>query len=123
MIVTGIFLVRASFNTLTVGDRLTGSFFRRLGIKEGRSRQRIFNNQLCIVAVLLVAAAIFPLFSSLSTFEPFLLQIITYGALGLIFLFVFDIGRNFYRFTEEKANSVANRISNSINEADKIGGK
>jgi len=122
LIVTGVFLVRASFNALTVVDQLTRSFLRRLGIKEDWSRQRIFKDMMCIVAVLLVAAALFPLFSSLSTFEPLLQQIITYAALGLIFLFVFDIGRNFYRFSEAKANSVANRISNSINE-EKIDGK
>jgi hypothetical protein len=33
----------------------------------------------------------------------------------LIFLFVFDIGRIFYRLGEKKANSVADRFSNSIN--------
>ena len=122
LIVTGIFLVRASINALTIVDRLTGSFLKRLGIKDGWSRQRTFKDIMCIVAVLLVVAAIFPLLS-LSTFEPLLLQSITYTALGLIVLFVFDIGRNFYKFTEEKANSVANMISNPINEEDTISGK
>jgi len=43
--------------------------------------------------------------------------------LGSIILFVYDIGRTFYRITEEKANSVANRISNSSNDEEKINGK
>jgi len=116
LIVTGIFLVRALFNALTVVDRLTGSFLKRLGIKEGWSRQRIFKDTICIVAVLLVAAALFPLFNMLSNFT-------TYFALGLIFLFVFDIGRTFYRITEKKANLVANRISHSSDEEEKINGK
>ena len=122
LIVTGIFLVRASFNALIVVDKLTGSFLRRLGIKEGWSRQRTFKDLMCIVAVLLVVAAIFPLLSSLSTFEPLLQQVITYVALGLILLFVFDLGRNLYRFTEAKANSVVDRISNSINGEEKTDG-
>ena len=122
LIVTGIFLVRAAFNSLNIVDKLTGSFLKRLGIKEGWSRQRIIKDLMCIVAVLLVAAAIFPLLSNLSPFEPLFQQIITYAALGLILLFVFDIGSSFYRFTEEKANSVADRISNSINAEAKING-
>jgi hypothetical protein len=33
---------------------------------------------------------------------------------------VYDIGRTFYRITEKKANSVANRIISSSNEEGKI---
>ena len=119
LIVTWIFLVRALFNVLTVVDRLTGSFLKRLGIKEGWSRQRIFKDAICIVAVLLVAAAIFPLFSELSNFGPLLQEITTYAALGFILLFVYDIGRTFYRITEKKANSVADRLSHSGNDEGK----
>jgi len=119
LIVTWIFLVRALFNALTVVDRLTGSFLKRLGIKEGWSRQRIFKDAICIVAVLLVAAAIFPLFSELSNFGPLLQEITTYAALGFILLFVYDIGRTFYRITEKKANSVADRLSHSGNDEGK----
>lgn len=119
LIVTGIFLVRGSFNVLIIIDRLIGSFLSRLGIKEDWSKQRIFKDTLCIVAIILVAAAIFPLFNRLSNFEPIFQQIITYSALGLILLFVFDLGRSFYRMTEDKANLVADRISNSINNEDK----
>jgi hypothetical protein len=60
-----------------------------------------------------------PLFSELSNFGPLLQEITTYAALGLILLFVYDIGRTFYRITEEKANSVANRISHSSNDGEK----
>jgi len=116
LIVTWIFLVRALFNVLTVVDRLTGSFLKRLGIKEGWSSQRIFKDAICIVAVLLVAAATFPLFSKLSNFGTLLQEITTYATLGLILLFVYDIGRTFYRITEEKANLVANQLSHSSND-------
>lgn len=119
LIVSGIFLVRGSFNALIMIDRIIGSLLRRLGIKEDWSKQRIFKDVLCIVAILLVAAAVFPLLNGLSNFEPILQQIITYTALGLILLFVFDIGRSFYRLTEDKANSVADRLSNSISNEEK----
>ena len=122
LIVTGIFLIRASFNTLSIVDKLIGSFLNRLGIDDVWSKQRIFKDIMCIIAVLLVAAAVFPLLNSISTIEPLLQQIITYAGLGLILLFVFDIGRSFYRLTEKKANSMANRISNSIYDEEKIDG-
>ena len=123
LLAAGMFLVRTLFNALTIADKVTGSFLKRLGIKEGWSRQRIFKDLIYIVAILLVAAAIFPLFRNLSNFGPLLQEITTYAALGLIILFVYDIGRTFYRITEEKANSVANRISNSSDNGEKINGK
>ena len=121
LLAAGLFLVRTLFDALTLVDKVTGLFVRHLGIKDGWSRQRIFKDTIYIVAILLVAAAIFPLFSNLSTFGPLLQKITTYAALGLILLFVYDIGRTFYRITEKKANSVANRISS--NEEKKINGK
>jgi len=121
LLAAGLFLVRTLFDALTIVDKVTGLFLRHLGIKDGWSRQRIFKDTIYIVAILLVAAAIFPLFSNLSTFGPLLQKITTYVALGLILLFVYDIGRTFYRITEKKANSVANRISS--NEETKINGK
>ena len=122
LLVTGIFLIRASFNTLSIIDKLIGSFLNRLGIDDVWSRQRIFKDTMYIIAILLVAAAVFPILNSLSTTEPLLQQIVTYTALGLILLFVFDIGRNFYRLTEKKANSMAKRISNSIQYEGEIDG-
>jgi drug/metabolite transporter (DMT)-like permease len=123
LLAAGIFLVRTLFDALTIVDKVTGLFVRRLGIKEDWSRQRIFKDTIYIVAILLVAAAIFPLFGNLSTFGPLLQKITTYAALGLILLFVYDIGRTFYRITEKKANLVANRLSNSSDEEDEINGK
>jgi len=122
LLVAGIFLVRTLFDALAIIDNATGLFLRHLGIKEGWSRQRVFKDTIYIVAILLVAAAIFPLLSNLSNFGPLLQEITTYAALGLILLFVYDIGRTFYRITEKKANAVANRFSNSSNE-EKINGK
>jgi len=121
LLAAGIFIVRTLFDVLAVVDNVTGLFLRLLGIKEELSRQRIFKDIIFIVAILLLAAATVPLLSNLSTFGALLQEITMYVALGLILLFVYDIGRTFYRITEKKANSVANRFSNSSNE-DKING-
>jgi hypothetical protein len=119
LLAAGIFLVRTLFDALTIVDKVTGLFLEHLGIKEGWSRQRVFKDTTYIVAILLVAAAISPLLSDLSNFGPLLQEINTYAALGLILLFVYDIGRTFYRITEKNANSVASRISNSSNGEEK----
>jgi hypothetical protein len=120
LIVAGIFLVRTLFDALTIIDKVTGLFVKRLGIKEEWTRQRVLKDSVYIVAILLVAAALFPVFSELSNFGSLMQEITTYVALGLILLFVYDIGRTFYRITEKKANSVANRIISSSNEEGKI---
>jgi len=111
LLVAGMFLVRTLFHALMIVDKLTGSFVRRVGIKEGLSKQRIYKDMTYIVAILLVAAAMFPLIQNVSNFGSLLQEIISYTVLGLIAVFVYDIGRTFYRITEKKANSVANRIS------------
>ena len=119
LIVAGLFVVRTLFDALAIIDKATSQFLRRLGIKEGMSRQRVFKDTAYVVAILLVAATIFPLFSRLPNYGPLLQEITTYLTLGLILFFVYDIGRNFYRISEKKANSVANRISNSISNGEK----
>jgi hypothetical protein len=110
-IVSVIFLVRALFYGLTIADHLTKSFLKRLGIKEKWSRERILKDLIFIVVVLLVAAGLYPLINLSQNYWQTLQLITTYSTLGLILLFVFDIGRVFYRMTENKANSVVNRIS------------
>jgi len=122
LLAAGIFLIRTLFDVLTIVDNVTGLFLRLLGIKEGWSRQRIFNDTIYIVAIILVAAALFPLLRNLSTYGPLLQETTTYAALGLIFLFVYDIGRTFYRITESKTIPVANRISYSSNDEEKTNG-
>ena len=119
LLVAGIFLVRTLFHALMVVDKVTGSVVKRLGIKDGLSRNRIFKDVTYIVAILLVSAAVFPLLRNISNSASLLQEIATYAVLGLILLFVYDIGRTFYRITEKKANSVANQISNSNNEDEK----
>jgi len=119
LIAAGIFLLRTVLDVLAIVDKTSRLFLKRLGIREGLTRQRIFKDVLYIVAVLLVAAAIIPLFSRLPSSEALLQEITTYSAFGLIILFVYDIGRTFHRITEKKANLVAKRISNSNNEKEK----
>lgn len=110
----GIFLVRTLFDALTVTDKATKLLLKQVGIKKERSNQRIFKDMIAIVVVLLIAAAIVPVISNLSSMGPLLQEIITYAAMGLIVLFVYDIGRTFYRITEKKANGLADKISNNI---------
>ncbi|MCW4015482.1 MAG: hypothetical protein NWF06_03855 [Candidatus Bathyarchaeota archaeon] len=116
LLAAGIFLARTLFDALRIVDNVTGIFVRLVGIKDGLSRQRVFKDTMYIVAILLVTAAVFPVFSNMSSFGSVLQEISTYAALGLILLFVYDIGRTFYKITEKKANSVANHFSNSSNE-------
>jgi cation transport ATPase len=123
LLVAGIFMIRTMFDVLVIVDKATGLFLRRIGIKEDWSRQRVFKDTIFIVAILLIAAGIFPVFSGLTDYGTLLQEISTYTAMVLIILFVYDIGRTLYRITEKKANSVADRISNSIHEDEKTNGK
>jgi hypothetical protein len=120
LIVSGIFLVRALFNGLTIADHLTKSLLKRLGINEKWSRKRILKDLMFIIAVILVAAGLYPIISLSPNYEQVLQQIVTYSTLGFLLLFVFDIGRIFYRITENRANSVAIRFSNILSKDEEI---
>ena len=118
----GIFLVRTLFDALTVTDKATKLLLKRVGIKKEQSKQRIFKDIICIVATLLVVAALGPILNGTSSINPTLNEIMTYAAMALILLFVYDIARTLYRITENKANGLANRISSS-KERDETNGK
>jgi magnesium-transporting ATPase (P-type) len=115
LLAAGMFLVRTLFDALIITDKATKLLLKRVGIKKELSRQRVFKDVICIVAILLVAAAAGPIVTDMSSFGPLAQQIVTYGAMGLILLFVYDIGRVFYKITEKKANRFADRISSSNN--------
>ncbi|PVX23980.1 MAG: hypothetical protein CW716_11040 [Candidatus Bathyarchaeum sp.] len=115
LIAAGIFLIRTILNVLPILDKTSRLFLKRLGILEGWSRQRVYKDVIYIVAIILVASAVIPLFSNVPNSALIVQQITTYSAFGLILLFVYDIGRTFYSITEKKANSVAKRFSNSEN--------
>jgi hypothetical protein len=108
MFVTGIFLVRALVNCLAISDKATRLFLKFLGIREEWSRRRALKDLIYIVAIILTAAAVYPLFEGIRGAGNALQTITTYVALALIFLFVYDIGRTLYRISEEKAEIVAN---------------
>ena len=110
LFVAGIFLIRALLNALPILDKITGIVLKRFSIKEALFRQRILKDIIYIIVILLVIAALFPLFNKLSL-SPSLQQIITYSSLALILLFVYDIGRTFYQLSEKKIASMTNWIS------------
>jgi hypothetical protein len=58
-----------------------------------------------------VAAAISPILSEVGDFGSTLRNIITYIALGLILILIYDIGRIIYRIIEQRAESVADHFA------------
>ncbi|MBT8171977.1 hypothetical protein KJN74_03815 [Candidatus Bathyarchaeota archaeon] len=119
LVVSGIFIIRALFNGLKIVDHLTKSFLKRLGIKEKWSRERILKDLIFIVAILLIAAGFYPIITLATNYGQILQQITTYATIGFILLFVFDIGRIFYKFTENRVNLLVTRFSNNFNEDEK----
>ena len=115
LLAAGMFLVRALFDALTITDKATKLLLKRVGIKKELSKQRIITDIIYIVCVLLVAAAAGPIITDVSSFGLLIQQIVSYAAMGVILLFVYDIGRTFYKITEKKANRFVNRVSSSNN--------
>jgi len=116
--VMAIFLIRALSDALVLGDILTDVLIRRLGIKNGRSPKRAARDFIYIIIIILIATAISPILAAAENIGHILTTAITYIALGLIIMLIYDIGRILYKITEEKAELLADRLA-QMTEKDK----
>jgi cation transport ATPase len=114
ILILGIFLVRVLSDALVLGDILTDVFVRRLGVKEERSPKRAARELVYIIIIVLVVTAISPLLSTVQDYGYYFTVAATYIGLGLIIVFIYDIGRIIYKIIEEKAESVANHLAEVV---------
>ena len=110
IIITGIFLVRALSDALVLGDILTDVLFRKMGIKEERSPKRAAREFAYIIVTVLLVTALVPILSAVEGYGFYLTTAATYLGLGLIIIFIYDIGRIFYGIVEKKADSLAEQL-------------
>jgi len=109
VLIMAIFLIRALSDALVLGDILVDIVVRRLGIKEERSPKRAARDFVYIISIILVVTAVSPM---LAIVNADLLNVaITYIALGLIILLIYDIGRILYKIIEQKAELLADRLA------------
>ncbi len=109
IVVMAIFLIRALADALVLGDILVDVFVKKLGIREERSPKRAARDFIYIIIVILVVTAAYPILLSFRI-ELFA-AIVTYTAIGLIVLLIYDIGRVLHRIIEEKAELLAERLA------------
>ncbi|MBT8171671.1 hypothetical protein KJN74_02215 [Candidatus Bathyarchaeota archaeon] len=108
LIFTAIFLIRTLADGLVLSDILTDIFVRRLGIREERSPRRAARDAIYIIVVILITTALYPVINTLESNIGDTLSIgLTYVALGIILILIYDIGRILYRIVERKAESMA----------------
>ena len=108
-LVGGAFLVRALVDVLAISDRTLELFLKRLGMQFW-SKRRMAKDSMCIIAVVLVAAAIFPLFEAIGPAGTILQMVATAIAIGIIFLFVYDITLTLYRMLQVKARIIPHQL-------------
>lgn len=113
LFVAGTFLARALSDAMQIGDKTVRLFLRRLGIKDRKTRRRVLKDSICIIAAILCSAAISPLFENLISVGTSLQTITRWVVLGIVLLFVYDIGRVLHCVVEEKANSLSDWLSES----------
>ncbi len=110
-VITYVFLFRALSDALILGDILTDIFVKRLGIKLEVSPRRAFRDLIYIIIIILVAAAISPVLGEIQNYGSTLRNVITYIALGMILILIYDIGRILYRIIEHRAEAMADRLA------------
>lgn len=110
VMIMAIFLIRALSDALVLGDILTDIFVKRLGIKEEMSPKRAARDFIYIIIIVLVVTAISPVLASADE-TGYLRTAMTYIALALIIIFIYDIGRILYKIIEQKADLIADRFT------------
>ena len=110
-VIMAIFLIRALSDALVLGDILTDVVVRRLGIKGERSPKRAARDFIYIIIIILVVTALSPILANAEDIGYLLTTAATYVALALIIILIYDIGRIFYRIIEQKAELLADRLT------------
>jgi len=110
MITTAIFLIRALADSLVIADIVIDIIVKRLGIKEEKPPKRAARELIYIIVIILITTAVSPIITGLEMGQ-FLAKVVTYIALALILILIYDIGRIFYKIIEEKADLLAERLS------------
>ena len=114
ILVMGIFLVRVLSDALVLGDIFTDVLVRRLGVKEERSPKRAARELVYIIIIVLVVTAVSPLLSTIEGYGYYFSIAVTYVGLGLIIVFIYDIGRIIYKIIEEKTETVADHLAEAV---------
>lgn len=112
-IITVIFLIRALSDALVIGDVIIDIVIRQMGIQGERSPKRAARDFIYIIVIILAATALLPIINIYleGDIEYLLSTVTTYGALGIILILIYDVGRILYRIIEQKAESFADRLS------------
>jgi DMSO reductase anchor subunit len=111
ILILGIFLIRALSDALVLGDVLTDTLVKRLGVKEERSPKRAAREFAYIIIIVLVVTAVSPLLGDIQDVGFYLSTATIYIGLGLIIIFLYDIGRIIYKIIENKADSFAEHFA------------
>jgi len=119
ILITSIFLIRALSDALVLGDIITDIIIRRMGIKGERSPRRAARDFTYIIVIILIATAVLPIIGALEEGVRYWVSLITiYGALGIIIILIYDIGRILYKIIEQRAESLADRLSKIAEQSD-----
>ncbi len=112
VLVAGVFLIRALSTVLVIADKAIGLLITHLGIKEPWSRDRVVKDLVVIIVIILAFAAIIPLLKISVNIGTGVVAAITMIAVGLIFVFIYDIGQTSWHILQEKSNKVTDRFVN-----------
>jgi hypothetical protein len=121
ILVMGIFLLRVLSDAVILADIFTDVFVSKIGIKEERSPKRAAREVVYIIVIVLLVTAIAPIVSTIQDYGFYITTAITYIGLGLVIVFIYDIGRILYTIIENKAESIADQLVNTP-KPDKKGG-
>ena len=120
ILIMSIFLIRALSDAVVLGDIVTDIIIKRMGIKGEMSPRRAARDFTYIIVIILIATALLPIIGALEQEIRYWVSLVTiYGALVMIIVLIYDIGRILYKIIEQRAESLADRLSKIAEQTEK----
>jgi len=106
-----IFLLRASSDIIVLADIGAEIVVRRIGVREEKPLKRVARDVVYILLTILLAAAAMPFAISIPQFGGLMAATVSFIALGIFLILMYDIGRIIYKVVEEKTKILANWLA------------
>ena len=113
LLIIFIFLARVLIDIRVLADKVTDPIVRRFGIREEKSMKRVARDVAYIIIIVLIVEAVLPLLANVPTVGDLLGTMTGLVAIGVLFIFVYDMGRTLYDLIVSRADDVADWFAES----------
>jgi len=111
LVIIFIFLARVLMDIRVLADKVTNPIVRLFGISEEKSMKRVAKDIAYIILIVLVVEIAQPLLTNVPTGGDLLGTLSGLVAVGVLFVFIYDMGRTLYELIVRRAEDIADWLA------------